>query len=157
MQRINNKKGGYIKLERVEKFILLVGSFERLELHERKMMKLRALTWILPWTNTKELKEKLKENLRNKSDFLKNGTIRDQVRLGVARWKKRYYKLKFSADRISKKSTLLSMHVQKYTEGLLWVLLYYFLGVPSWAWYYPYYYAPFSSDMKGLSQVSVKF
>ncbi|MBA0700174.1 hypothetical protein Goari_001741, partial [Gossypium aridum] len=48
--------------------------------------------------NTKELKEKLKENLRNKSDFLKNGTITDQVRLGVAGWKKRYYKLKFSAE-----------------------------------------------------------
>ncbi|KAL1065222.1 hypothetical protein V6Z11_D13G265500 [Gossypium hirsutum] len=28
MQRINDKKGGYIKLKRVEKFILLVGSFE---------------------------------------------------------------------------------------------------------------------------------
>nr|KJB83669.1 hypothetical protein B456_013G257600 [Gossypium raimondii] len=48
--------------------------------------------------NTKELKEKLKENLRNKSDFLKNGATRDQVRLGVAGWKKRYYSLKFSAE-----------------------------------------------------------
>nr|KJB83668.1 hypothetical protein B456_013G257500 [Gossypium raimondii] len=46
MQRINDKKGGYIKLKRVEKFILLVGSFEkrvfkeRLELHKRCLRRL---------------------------------------------------------------------------------------------------------------------
>ncbi|XP_052482353.1 5'-3' exoribonuclease 3 isoform X2 [Gossypium raimondii] len=188
MQRVNDKKGGYIKLKRVEKFSLLVGSFEekifkkRLELHERCLRRLcqnsdrqademeifnldppmdvtknslADINDIL--RNTKELKEKLKENLRNKSDFLKNGTIRDQVRLGVAGWKKRYYKLKFSAETDRDIEITRKEIVQKYTEGLLWVLLYYFSDVPSWAWYYPYYYAPFPSDMKGLSQVSVKF
>ncbi|MBA0633322.1 hypothetical protein Godav_001941, partial [Gossypium davidsonii] len=165
MQRINDKKGGYIKLKRVEKFILLVGSFEekifkkRLELHERCLRRLcqnsdrqqademeifnldppmdvtknslADINDIL--RNTKELKEKLKENLWNKSDFLKNGTIRDQVRLGVAGWKKRYYKLKFSAETDRDIEITRKEIVQKYTEGLLWVLLYYFSDVPSWA------------------------
>ncbi|TYH93600.1 hypothetical protein ES332_A13G264600v1 [Gossypium tomentosum] len=188
MQRINDKKGGYIKLKRVEKFILLVGSFEekifkkRLELHERCLRRLcqnsdrqadeTEIFNLDPPTdmsknsladindilrNAKELKEKLKENLRNQSDFLKNGTIRDQVRLGFAGWKKRYYKLKFSAETDRDIEIMRKEIVQKYSEGLLWVLLYYFSGVPPWTWYYPYYYAPFASDMKGLSQVSVKF
>ncbi|KAK8319679.1 hypothetical protein V6Z11_A13G258100, partial [Gossypium hirsutum] len=160
---INDKKGGYIKLKRVEKFILLVGSFEekifkkRLELHERLCTAALKLMLNLILRNTKELKEKLKENLRNQSDFLKNGTIRDQVRLGFAGWKKRYYKLKFSAETDRDIEIMRKEIVQKYSEGLLWVLLYYFSGVPPWTWYYPYYYAPFASDMKGLSQVSVKF
>ncbi|KAK8262588.1 hypothetical protein V6Z11_D13G268100 [Gossypium hirsutum] len=154
MQRNNDKKGGYIKLKRVEKFILLVGSFEekifkkRLELHERWLRRLcqnsdrqddetEIFNLDPPMDilrNTKELKEKLKENLRNKSDFLKNGTIRDQVRLGVAGWKRRYYKLKFSAGTNRDIEIMRKEIVQKYTEGLLWVLLYYFSGVPSWSW-----------------------
>lgn len=76
--------------------------------------------------------------------------------------------------------------VERYTEGLCWSSLYYFSGVPSWKWYYifhydcciplllffsfvikpklehyirfyPYHYGPFASDLRGLSQVKVKF
>ncbi|KAH1033668.1 hypothetical protein J1N35_045842 [Gossypium stocksii] len=154
MQRNNDKKGGYIKLKRVEKFNLLVGSFEekifkkRLELHERWLRRLcqnsdrqddeTEIFNLDPpldiLRNAKELKGKLKENLWNKSDFLKNGTIRDQVRLGVAGWKRRYYMLKFSAGTDRDIEIMRKEIVQKYIEGLLWVLLYYFSGVPSWSW-----------------------
>lgn len=30
------------------------------------------------------------------------------------------------------------LQVEKYTEGLLWVLQYYFSGVASWSWYANY-------------------
>ncbi|KAF7842136.1 5'-3' exoribonuclease 3-like [Senna tora] len=32
-----------------------------------------------------------------------------------------------------------------------------FNSVPSWTWFYPYNYGPFTSDLKGMSQVRVKF
>jgi 5'-3' exonuclease len=35
---------------------------------------------------------------------------------------------------------------------MAWTLKYYVTGCQSWGWYYPFHYAPFLSDMNGLSQ-----
>ncbi|PPS98106.1 XRN 5'-3' exonuclease N-terminus, partial [Cryptosporidium hominis] len=37
-----------------------------------------------------------------------------------------------------------------YLRGLSWVLGYYYHGVPSWDWYYPYHYAPYVMDIVEL-------
>lgn len=53
-------------------------------------------------------------------------------------------KLKFDpATDPAKLWTLLSDYVQ----GLHYVYQYYFGGLPSWEWYYPYYYAPLVADL----------
>ncbi|CAN1171200.1 5'-3' exoribonuclease 3 [Linum perenne] len=210
MERVHDPKNGFIKLKRVEKFILEVGKFEdkifkkRSELKDRILEKIAAsflATTVSIWLllvsflfsydvpkcivlltsflqenedeisdssstsngtalapeeqvlkNTMELKEKLRASIRKKSDLFKNGgPVTDKVKLGSDGYKRRYYEEKFSAETTTKDV------VQKYTEGLLWVLQYYYSGVPSWKWYYPYNYGPFASDLKGLAQVKVKF
>ncbi|KAF5931203.1 hypothetical protein HYC85_032076 [Camellia sinensis] len=108
--------------------------------------------------NTKELKEKLKKYIRDKSDLFKSGSFGvDKVRLGSIGWKERYYKEKFCTESKEDMENMRKAMVQKYTEGLCWVLQYYFSGVPSWTWFYPYHYSPFASDFRGLSQVKVIF
>lgn len=213
MQRAEDEKADYIKLKRVERYILLVGAYEdkifkkRSELQDRRLKRLltsdaqeeeeeeekqtensesdwrNSYLHILanrngfisnPFDalsvedsacseseilkNTKELKGKLKEWIRKKSDLFKNGALGiDKVKLGYPGWKQRYYKEKFGAESSQHIETKRKELVQKYMEGLCWVILYYFSGVPSWTWYYPYHYGPFASDLKGLSQIKVKF
>ncbi|PRQ32565.1 putative 5-3 exonuclease, 5'-3' exoribonuclease [Rosa chinensis] len=195
MIQVHDKKLGYIKLSRVEKFVLLIGAFEekifkkRLDIRERK---LRRLCYNNDWIeedidagssnfnfeaiegsavvsvdnvssskiveNTKEFKQKLKASIRRKSDLFRNGDFgTNKVRLGATGFKERYYKCKFSAESPGEIENKRKEVVKSYTEGLLWVLLYYFSGPPSWKWFYPFHYGPFASDMKGLAQVKPQF
>ncbi|CAH9107521.1 unnamed protein product [Cuscuta epithymum] len=107
--------------------------------------------------NTKELKQKLKDSLRHNADTFKHGVVADKVKLGLPGWRERYYMQKFKLQSQADVERTRRDVVTHYTKGLLWVLLYYFKGVPSWGWYYPYHYGPFASDMKGMAQTSVKF
>ncbi|CAJ1964245.1 unnamed protein product [Cylindrotheca closterium] len=48
-------------------------------------------------------------------------------------------------------------HVREYMEGLHWVLNYYHNGCMSWDWFFPYMYAPLSTDMVNLSEFYDEF
>ncbi|KAJ0603261.1 putative 5-3 exonuclease, 5'-3' exoribonuclease, xrn1, helical domain-containing protein [Helianthus annuus] len=188
VQRINERKGAYIKLKRVEKFILAVGAYEdrifkkRSAIYESRLRRILSdiqadegheedLFPVMSSTsnqkdvnhdmqiseNTKMLKEQLKSYTREKSDVFKNGLVTDKVKFGSPGWRKRYYKCKFSVETDEDMEKIRKNLVEKYTQGLCWVLLYYFSDVPSWTWYYPYHYGPFASDFKGLSSNKVIF
>jgi 5'-3' exoribonuclease 1 len=67
-------------------------------------------------------------------------TVKDNFTDGYTSWKMDYYKEKLDINRNYDSSV--QTIVFKYVEGLQWVLKYYYHGVPSWEWYYPYHYAP---------------
>ena len=94
---------------------------------------------------------------------------------GGDHYKSHYYKMKFNdAASSSKNVEVHSMDsnvdehdnvthgppsdlLQVYLQGLVWVLHYYHFGCASWTWYYPYLYAPLSTDMKDLATMNIEF
>lgn len=60
--------------------------------------------------------------------------------------KSMYYKTKLKFNPSTKVEQLNAM-LSSYIQGLHYVYQYYFGGLPSWEWYYPYYYAPLVADL----------
>ena len=79
----------------------------------------------------------------------------DTVRLWDEGYADRYYEQKFQVD--AKDIAFRHKVARAYVEGLAWVLLYYFQGCPSWEWYYPYHYAPFSTDFVNIADMKISF
>ncbi|XP_037442871.1 5'-3' exoribonuclease 3-like isoform X3 [Triticum dicoccoides] len=105
--------------------------------------------------NTRELWRTVNDICRSKDDLSKNGACKqERIRLG---WKSQFYTEKFGAETSNEVGRLQTEMVQKYLEGLCWVLQCYFSEVPSWTWNYPFNYAPFASDFKYLSQFKTSF
>ena len=105
-------------------------------------------------------KEELKKRVKDKEQALidrNKETIQDNVKLHEAGWKERYYDEQYKKENIERGGGLSRM-VQTYVQGLCWVLKYYYAGVPSWNWYYPFHYAPFASDLRNIDSLGeIKF
>ena len=65
-------------------------------------------------------------------------------------WKQDYYTEKLGIsdfpDEICMTKPIEKL-ILEYCNGLQWVMSYYYHGVSSWNWFYPYHYAPFISDV----------
>ncbi len=83
-------------------------------------------------------------------------SVQDHVRLGDAGWKERYYCSKLGRERGLSAEAREAL-VKEYIIGLQWVFAYYFRGVPSWDWYFPEHYAPFSSDLVRIDRFKANF
>ncbi|CAG8595042.1 4622_t:CDS:10 [Acaulospora morrowiae] len=91
----------------------------------------------------------------NQPDTTEDADVDDPIRLWEPGFKERYYKDKFDIDLPNER--FCADLVKSYIEGLCWVLQYYFQGVPSWKWYYPYHYSPFSSDFVNIGDIQISF
>jgi 5'-3' exonuclease len=80
---------------------------------------------------------------------------KDDVRLWESGWKIRYYMTKFQVD--VGDEMFRRQVVDAYIDGLYWVLRYYYQGVASWQWYYPFHYSPFASDFNLSKKKTVEF
>lgn len=70
-------------------------------------------------------------------------------------WKRKYYKEKLQINYDDQES--MDGIISSYIEGLQWVLWYYYFGVASWGWFYPYHYSPKISDLNELEKFDISF
>ena len=111
-----------LNIKSLQSFIGTLGNFEKQFLEEK-----RSKSIAFP------------DTLLEKHTKLKEGNFV----LDFNTYRTEYYKTKMnieSEDDIKKACI-------KYVQGLQWVLTYYTHGTNNWKWYYPYYYAPFLSDI----------
>jgi 5'-3' exonuclease len=77
--------------------------------------------------------------------------VQDHVRLGEEGWKDRYYNDKLKMEDIEHGGGREEVY-RTYTQGLCWVMKYYYEGVASWKWFYPFHYGPFASDLMNMDR-----
>ncbi|XP_042521640.1 5'-3' exoribonuclease 1 isoform X2 [Dipodomys spectabilis] len=70
-------------------------------------------------------------------------------------YKRTYYMTKMGVDVVS--DDFLAAQAACYVQAIQWILHYYYHGVQSWSWFYPYHYAPFLSDIRNISALKIHF
>nr|GEV97515.1 5'-3' exoribonuclease 3-like [Tanacetum cinerariifolium] len=147
VQKVNDKKGSYIKLKRVEKFILAVGVYE-----DRIFKKRSAIR-----------ESKLRRILSDNHDTGDNGeeelfpVISTCNKKGTATGSNAAFSCSSSHDQdvqIVENTKMLKEQLKIYTRATSDVFK---DGLVTQIRFFPYHYGPFASDLKGLSSTKVVF
>ena len=170
--------GGTFNPERLEKIMSIMATFERQVLEERAMdvekeeeKKSRRKGRNGGSASDLTPEEKFDKDLSEMSDTegvpqvsadptmmnaAKRALILEGGEEGLQAWKDTYYREKLGL-KIGEAAPLGEIR-QAYFDGLNWVLRYYYRGVASWTWYYPYHYAPMASDLcAGMGGLTSEF
>ncbi|GAX79417.1 hypothetical protein CEUSTIGMA_g6858.t1 [Chlamydomonas eustigma] len=104
-----------------------------------------------------DLKQQLEELMKDRADQFDTMIESEaRIRLDESGWKARYYQEKLGVPPEGQAEVVADI-VKSYVEGLAWVMKYYYDGVASWTWFYPFHYAPFASDLVGLPRLALYF
>ena len=71
--------------------------------------------------------------------------------------KRNYYVEKMHYRDTDKLNTISREQTFHYVQGIQWILHYYYNGIASWSWYYPFHYAPYISDVRSFSSLTLKY
>lgn len=102
--------------------------------------KVNAVSTPNPQNVESERHQKILENFKHELLFQSLIKIDEKLEFDFAAWRNIYYMKKMQIDESN-----LNALITSYIEGLMWTFQYYYIGCPSWDWYYPYYYAPLAS------------
>jgi 5'-3' exoribonuclease 1 len=142
--------GGNIHINRLERMMKLLGAREE-EVFSSRLSKIDKQSRSKRYQGAKAVVP----------DWLQNSNVKGSA--GVSATKMAYYHEKFGietgAAATEQDKTYHHRIVKSYLEGLEWVLQYYYNGVCSWNWFYPFHYAPMASDMLELGEIhsTIKF
>jgi 5'-3' exoribonuclease 2 len=119
------------------------------ELVSVPISKLSASSQIPSRDSLLQTKEELKRRIKAKENEMVESykvSVHDSVKFHEVGWRERYYNDPHKKSDLEAGGGLEKM-IFTYVQGLCWVLKYYFEGVPSWNWFYPFHYAPFACDL----------
>ncbi|XP_033150232.1 5'-3' exoribonuclease 1 [Drosophila busckii] len=88
------------------------------------------------------------------SDSEEELTAEGALKREFENYKRNYYRNKFKSELHEDLKSELAYH---YVTAVQWVLDYYYRGVQSWDWYYPFHYSPFISDLTQIKDIKVNF
>ncbi|XP_064131616.1 5'-3' exoribonuclease 1 isoform X7 [Loxodonta africana] len=175
-------ESGHLNLPRFEKYLVKLSDFDREHFSEvfvdlkwfeskvgNKYLNEAAGVAAEEAKNYKEKKKsKGQENVcwaaldKNESDTatskdnLEDETEDDDLfETEFRQYKRTYYMTKMGVDVVS--DDFLADQAACYVQAIQWILHYYYHGVQSWSWYYPYHYAPFLSDIRNISTLKIHF
>nr|XP_015216785.1 PREDICTED: 5'-3' exoribonuclease 1 isoform X1 [Lepisosteus oculatus] len=95
------------------------------------------------------------EGLPTKDCVEEDGEDDDMFETEFRQYKRTYYMTKMEVEVVS--DEFLAGQAECYVRAIQWILHYYYHGVQSWSWYYPYHYAPFLSDIRNISKLEMRF
>lgn len=174
-------ENGYLNLVNFEKYLAKLSAFDREHFNEIFV----DLKWFESKVGNKYLNEAAgqaaeeaqnckKKKSKEFNDALclgaleKDGAEEDVKRLDeepeeeddlfeteFRQYKRSYYMSKMGVEVVS--DDFLANQAECYVLAIQWILHYYYHGVQSWSWYYPYHYAPYLSDICNIGQLKLKF
>uniref|UniRef100_A0A8C0F3U7 5'-3' exoribonuclease 1 n=1 Tax=Bubo bubo TaxID=30461 RepID=A0A8C0F3U7_BUBBB len=174
-------ENGHLNLKRFEKYLTRLSDFDREHFSEvfvdlkwfeskvgNKYLNEAAGIAAEEARKNKQKKQKAQENSiclaaleKNEGEATPKTVLEDEpedddlFETEFRQYKRTYYMTKMGVEVVS--DDFLADQAECYVQAIQWILHYYYHGVQSWSWYYPYHYAPYLSDIRNISELKIKF